>query len=69
MKIAIVGAMEEEVEILRREIGIGKVTTVGNCEFIEGKVGKHQVIVTKSGIGKETLPWPQRSCCKTTNLT
>ncbi|PIC65457.1 5'-methylthioadenosine/S-adenosylhomocysteine nucleosidase [Sporosarcina sp. P13] len=52
MKIAIVGAMEEEVEILRREIGLGKITTIGNCEFIEGKVGKHQVIVTKSGIGK-----------------
>ncbi|WP_153733006.1 5'-methylthioadenosine/S-adenosylhomocysteine nucleosidase [Sporosarcina obsidiansis] len=52
MKIAIVGAMDEEVEILRREIGLGKVTTIANCEFIEGKVGKHQVIVTKSGIGK-----------------
>lgn len=52
MKIAIVGAMEQEVEILRREIGLGKITTIGNCEFIEGKVGKHQVIVTKSGIGK-----------------
>lgn len=52
MKIAIVGAMEEEVEILRREIGIGKITTIANCEFIEGKVGKHEVIVTKSGIGK-----------------
>lgn len=52
MKIAVVGAMEEEVEILRREIGLGKITTIGNCEFIEGKVGKHEVIVTKSGIGK-----------------
>ncbi|WP_342537260.1 5'-methylthioadenosine/S-adenosylhomocysteine nucleosidase [Sporosarcina sp. FSL K6-3508] len=52
MKIAIVGAMEEEVEILRHEIGIGKITTIANCEFIEGKVGKHEVIVTKSGIGK-----------------
>ncbi|GKV66756.1 MULTISPECIES: 5'-methylthioadenosine/S-adenosylhomocysteine nucleosidase [unclassified Sporosarcina] len=52
MKIAIVGAMEEEVEILRREIGLGKITAIGNCEFIEGKVGKHQVILTKSGIGK-----------------
>lgn len=52
MKIAIVGAMEEEVEILRREIGLGKITTIANCDFIEGKVGKHQVIVTKSGIGK-----------------
>lgn len=52
MKIAIVGAMEEEVEILRREIGLGKIKSIANCEFIEGKVGKHQVVVTKSGIGK-----------------
>lgn len=52
MKIAVIGAMEEEIEILRHEIGLGKISTIANIEFIEGKVGPHQVVVTKSGIGK-----------------
>lgn len=52
MKIAVIGAMEEEVILLREEINSGLVTTIGGCEFIEGKIGEHDVVLVKSGIGK-----------------
>ncbi|WP_342511194.1 5'-methylthioadenosine/S-adenosylhomocysteine nucleosidase [Sporosarcina sp. FSL K6-1522] len=52
MRIAVIGAMEEEVELLRKEIVSGKVTVVADCEFIEGEIGQHTVILVKSGIGK-----------------
>lgn len=52
MKIAVIGAMEEEVELLREEISAGQVTVVAGCELIEGQIGAHTVILVKSGIGK-----------------
>ncbi|KAA0965406.1 5'-methylthioadenosine/S-adenosylhomocysteine nucleosidase [Sporosarcina sp. ANT_H38] len=52
MKIAVVGAMEEEVTLLREEIDSGLATTIAGCEFIEGKIGEHDVVLVKSGIGK-----------------
>lgn len=44
--------MEEEVELLREEIQSVKTTVIANCEFIEGTIGKHDVVLVKSGIGK-----------------
>lgn len=52
MKIAIIGAMEQEVEILREKIASPIAITIAGCEFIEGEIGKHEVILVKSGIGK-----------------
>ena len=52
MKIAIIGAMEQEVEILRDKIENPTIETVAGCEFIEGKIGQHDVVLVKSGIGK-----------------
>ncbi|MFS0689811.1 5'-methylthioadenosine/S-adenosylhomocysteine nucleosidase [Sporosarcina sp. 179-K 8C2 HS] len=52
MKIAIIGAMEQEVEILREKIEDPITETIAGCEFIEGKIGKHEIILVKSGIGK-----------------
>lgn len=52
MKIAIIGAMEQEVEILREQIGKPNIETVAGCEFIEGKIGQHDIVLVKSGIGK-----------------
>ena len=52
MKIAVIGAMEEEVELLREEIESASSSVIANCEFIEGVVGKHQIVLVKSGIGK-----------------
>lgn len=52
MKVAIIGAMEEEVEILRNSIEGLETVTIANCDFMTGTVGKHDVILVKSGIGK-----------------
>ncbi|MCM3710820.1 5'-methylthioadenosine/S-adenosylhomocysteine nucleosidase [Sporosarcina luteola] len=52
MKIAIIGAMEQEVEILRGKIESPTSREIAGCEFIEGNIGQHEVILVKSGIGK-----------------
>ncbi|MGM9987666.1 MAG: 5'-methylthioadenosine/S-adenosylhomocysteine nucleosidase [Bacillaceae bacterium] len=52
MKIAIIGAMEQEVEILRSRIEEPQVEVIANCEYTAGKIGKHDVVLLKSGIGK-----------------
>ena len=52
MKIAVIGAMEEEVELLREEIKSAQTNIIAGCEFIEGEIGNHRVILVKSGIGK-----------------
>src|SRR4051812_41356181 len=52
MKIAIIGAMEQEVEILREKIERPSTETVAGCEFIEGTIGQHDIVLVKSGIGK-----------------
>ncbi len=52
MKIAIIGAMEEEVELLRKEITTPTLTEIAGCEFIEGQIVNRDVILVKSGIGK-----------------
>lgn len=52
MRIGIIGAMEQEVEILRGKLADPQISTIAGCEFIEGTVSGHIVIVVKSGIGK-----------------
>ena len=52
MKIGIIGAMEPEVAILREQISNRETITVAGCEFYSGELAGHQVILTRSGIGK-----------------
>lgn len=52
MKIAIIGAMEEEVALLRENIQDRTQETVAGCEFTFGKMHGTEVILLKSGIGK-----------------
>jgi len=52
MKIAIIGAMEEEVTLLREKIENPVTDTIANCEFTEGKLHGKDVVLLKSGIGK-----------------
>ncbi len=52
LKIGIVGAMEEEVTLLRDEMEAAKTTVIANCEFIEGTIGGKEVVLVRSGIGK-----------------
>ncbi|MGE7877180.1 5'-methylthioadenosine/S-adenosylhomocysteine nucleosidase [Peribacillus muralis] len=52
MKVAIIGAMEEEVTILRDKLeGLEQVTIAGS-EFNTGNLNGVEVILLKSGIGK-----------------
>ncbi len=52
MKIAVIGAMEEEVRILREKLEQKRTETVAGCEFTIGALSGHEVILLKSGIGK-----------------
>ncbi|WP_026693835.1 5'-methylthioadenosine/S-adenosylhomocysteine nucleosidase [Peribacillus kribbensis] len=52
MKAAIIGAMEEEVSILREKLENLKQETIGGCEFNIGTLNGSEVVLLKSGIGK-----------------
>ncbi|KAB2338641.1 5'-methylthioadenosine/S-adenosylhomocysteine nucleosidase [Cytobacillus depressus] len=52
MKIGIIGAMEEEVKILRDKIEGKNQHTIAGCEYTTGKMGGVEVILLRSGIGK-----------------
>lgn len=52
MKIAVIGAMEQEVELLRNVIDDKKVVTIANSEYTTGTYKGKEVILLKSGIGK-----------------
>lgn len=52
MKIGIIGAMEEEIKILRNNIERPVSWERGGALFISGTIGKHEVIVVRSGVGK-----------------
>jgi len=52
MKIAIIGAMEEEVAILRDNIEDRNTVTVAGYEYSAGKMFDKDVVLVKSGIGK-----------------
>lgn len=52
MKIAIIGAMEEEVTLLRDHIENKQQTVIAGCEFTSGKMNGADVVLLRSGIGK-----------------
>jgi adenosylhomocysteine nucleosidase len=52
MKVAIIGAMEEEVQILRGKLVERTEEIIAGCEFSTGKLEATDVILLKSGIGK-----------------
>lgn len=52
MKIAIIGAMEEEVTLLRDKIEGNGQETIAGCEFTTGKMNGAEVVLLRSGIGK-----------------
>ncbi|HLQ96381.1 MAG TPA: 5'-methylthioadenosine/S-adenosylhomocysteine nucleosidase [Pseudogracilibacillus sp.] len=52
MKFGIIGAMDEEIELLKATMTEAKEITIANAQFIEGKLENQQVILVKSGIGK-----------------
>lgn len=52
MKIAIIGAMEQEVTLLREQINAQFTLSRGGCKIYYGKFGDLDIALLKSGIGK-----------------
>ena len=52
MKIAVIGAMEEEVELLRQSLADPSTEMIANCEFTTGTCEGQEIVLLKSGIGK-----------------
>lgn len=52
MKVGIIGAMAQEVEILRALMVEPKVTELASCTIFEGKINNTRVALLQSGIGK-----------------
>jgi adenosylhomocysteine nucleosidase len=52
MKIGIIGAMEEEVEILKKEMSLEKKESKAKMDFFAGSLWGNNVVVVTCGIGK-----------------
>ncbi|MFC0522521.1 5'-methylthioadenosine/S-adenosylhomocysteine nucleosidase [Pontibacillus salicampi] len=52
MRIGIIGAMDEEVEILKHNMDLEKEEQIANCSFYIGTLEGKDVVLLKSGIGK-----------------
>jgi adenosylhomocysteine nucleosidase len=52
MTIGIIGAMDEEIEIIKEEMKDKEEKSIANCLFIKGKLQDKEVVLLKSGIGK-----------------
>ncbi|HZG73403.1 MAG TPA: 5'-methylthioadenosine/S-adenosylhomocysteine nucleosidase [Chondromyces sp.] len=52
MKIAVIGAMEEEVTILRDRMDNREVDIIANSEYTTGTMNGAEVVLLRSGIGK-----------------
>ncbi|MBO1520358.1 5'-methylthioadenosine/S-adenosylhomocysteine nucleosidase [Oceanisphaera pacifica] len=52
MTIGIIGAMEQEVAVLREQLINPQTITVAGCEFYQGTLAGKKVVITRSGIGK-----------------
>lgn len=51
-KIGIIGAMDEEVQIIKGQMQEVKIHTVASMDFYEGKLQGKEVVIVRSGIGK-----------------
>lgn len=54
-KYGIIGAMEEEIEMLKSEMRNVKTTVFAGMTFCEGILWKHPIVVVRSGIGKVNM--------------
>ena len=50
--VAIIGAMDCEVELLKNMLSDAETVEAGRFFILKGKIGTHDVIVAKSGVGK-----------------
>lgn len=52
MKLGIIGAMAQEVEILKNTMQNLKVTEIAGCNIFEGQINNKEIALLQSGIGK-----------------
>ena len=52
MKIGIIGAMEEEILLLKSKMSNKKEWTEAKADFIEGQIGEVEVVLVRCGMGK-----------------
>ncbi|MBT2642443.1 5'-methylthioadenosine/S-adenosylhomocysteine nucleosidase [Bacillus sp. ISL-41] len=52
MRVGIIGAMDEEVDLLRSKLEEREDTILAGSEFYQGKIDSLEVVLLKSGIGK-----------------
>ncbi|SJZ99374.1 adenosylhomocysteine nucleosidase [Pilibacter termitis] len=52
MKIGIIGAMEEEIKLLKEKLQERTSWTRAGISFYKGNIGKHEIVLVQSGIGK-----------------
>lgn len=52
MRVGIIGAMDEEVDLLRSKLENREDTILAGSEFYQGKIDSLEVVLLKSGIGK-----------------
>lgn len=52
MKVGVIGAMEQEVTLLREKIEDCQILSRGGCEIYTGKINGVDIALLKSGIGK-----------------
>lgn len=50
--IGIIGAMDEEVSILKESMEVEKVVSKASMDFYQGKLSNKEVVIVRSGIGK-----------------
>jgi len=52
MKIGIMGAMDEEIALIKKEMQIETIETRARMDFIQGKFCDREIVLVRSGIGK-----------------
>ncbi|MEB1807828.1 MAG: 5'-methylthioadenosine/adenosylhomocysteine nucleosidase [Bacillaceae bacterium] len=52
MVIGIIGAMKEEIELMKEEMDIESEKKIARITFYSGTMGKHKIVLCKSGVGK-----------------
>ncbi|MBM7541707.1 5'-methylthioadenosine/S-adenosylhomocysteine nucleosidase [Amphibacillus cookii] len=52
MLIGIIGAMDQEIALLKNEMDIHSEQVIANCLFIKGRLKSKDIVLLKSGIGK-----------------
>lgn len=69
MKIGIIGAMEEEVTLLRDKIDNRQTITLGGCEIYTGQLNGTEVALLNPVSVKSRRRWAQRCFWSTASRT